>query len=85
MSVAYLNGEFLPLHEAKISPMDRGFLFGDGVYEVIPCYGGQAVAMPYHMERLRHSLEGIKLAAITSNSELVAVIEKLIELNGGGN
>ena len=85
MSVAYLNGEFLPLQEAKISPMDRGFLFGDGVYEVIPCYAGQAVAMPYHMERLRHSLEGIKLSATQPDSELISVIRELIELNGGGN
>ena len=38
--VAYLNGLYLPLDEARISPLDRGFLFGDGVYEVIPCYNG---------------------------------------------
>ena len=40
MSIVYLNGAYLPMEEAKISPMDRGFLFGDGIYEVIPSYGG---------------------------------------------
>ena len=43
MTIAYLNGKFLPLEEARISPMDRGFLFGDGIYEVIPSYGGRMV------------------------------------------
>ena len=51
MNQAYLNGAFTALENTKISPMDRGFLFGDGVYEVIPCYGGRLVAMPYHLER----------------------------------
>ena len=43
MTIAYLNGEFMPLEEARISPMDRGFLFGDGIYEVIPSYDGKMV------------------------------------------
>ena len=42
MTIAYLNGEFVPLEEARISPMDRGFLFGDGIYEVIPSYNESA-------------------------------------------
>jgi D-alanine transaminase len=45
MSMVYLNGAMMPMEEAKISPMDRGFLFGDGIYEVIPCYGGRSVGL----------------------------------------
>lgn len=85
MSVAYLNGEFLPLTEAKISPMDRGFLFGDGVYEVIPSYDGKTVAMRYHLERLKHSLEGIQLAGTPADSDLALLLQELIALNGSGD
>lgn len=41
MSVAYFNGEFMPLEDVRVSPLDRGYLFGDGVYEVVPSYGGK--------------------------------------------
>ncbi|MDC0572158.1 aminotransferase class IV [Luminiphilus sp.] len=85
MTMAYLNGEFLPLHEAKISPMDRGFLFGDGVYEVIPCYVGKTVALQYHMDRLRHSLHEIQLPIAPSDSDLEAILKELIIQNGNGN
>ena len=50
--IVYLNGSFLPVHEASISVMDRGFLFGDGVYEVIPVYGGRAFRLEHHLQRL---------------------------------
>ena len=49
MTIAYLNGDYAPLADGRISPMDRGFLFGDGVYEVIPCYDGNMVALQYHL------------------------------------
>ena len=75
MTIAYLNGDFVPLTEARISPMDRGFLFGDGVYEVIPSYQGQFVALDYHLERLRNSLEGIDLAINQSDEQLVALLD----------
>ena len=65
--------------------MDRGFLFGDGVYEVIPCYGGQPVAMQYHLERLHDSLEGIALSPSHSDEQLNALIDELIRQNGGGD
>ncbi len=58
----YLNGEFLPLAEARVSVLDRGFIFGDGVYEVIPCYGRQPFRLTEHLQRLQHSLDAIKLA-----------------------
>ena len=85
MTQAYLNGTFTALEDAKISPMDRGFLFGDGVYEVIPCYGGQLVAMPYHLERLAESLNGIALASPHSDDSLTSVLMELVDRNGGGD
>lgn len=84
MTTAYINGIFTPLSEARISPMDRGFLFGDGVYEVIPCYNGQPVAMPYHLERLHDSLAGIALSPPHSDDQLNVLIDELIRQNGGG-
>jgi D-alanine transaminase len=59
--IVYLNGEFLPLSDAKVSVMDRGFLFGDGVYEVIPVYGGHPFRLAEHLERLGNSLRGIRM------------------------
>jgi D-alanine transaminase len=57
----YLNGQYLPLADAKVSVMDRGFLFGDGVYEVIPAYFGQLFRLEDHLERLDNSLKSIRL------------------------
>lgn len=64
MALVLLNGEYLPQEQAKISPMDRGFLFGDGIYEVIPCYGGKPVGLTLHLERMNRGLTeiGIKYA-----------------------
>lgn len=61
MPLVYLNGEYMPLENAKISVLDRGFVFGDGVYEVVPCYGGKAFRLQEHLRRLESSLHGIKL------------------------
>ena len=58
----YLNGQFMPIEEAKVSVLDRGFIFGDGVYEVIPVYSRKAFRLEEHLRRLQHSLDGIKLA-----------------------
>ena len=85
MTQAYLNGAFTALEDAHISPMDRGFLFGDGVYEVIPCYDGQLVAMPYHLERLAHSLRGIALTSPHSDDALTCILTELVDRNGGGD
>jgi D-alanine transaminase len=59
--IAYLNGEFLPLDQAKVSVLDRGFIFGDGVYEVIPVYSRRAFRLPEHLKRLQHSLDSVRL------------------------
>lgn len=83
--IVYLNGEFLPAGEAKISVLDRGFIFGDGVYEVIPVYGGRLFRLPHHLERLDHSLEGIRLDNPLDHSHWQAVLEELVQRNGGGD
>ena len=57
----FLNGEFVSLEAARISPLDRGFLFGDGIYEVIPCYNGRMVGFERHMARLQQGLDTLKL------------------------
>ena len=61
MNEIYLNGDYMPLSEAKVPVMDRGFLFGDGVYEVIPVYGGRTFRLDQHMERLDNSLHSIRM------------------------
>ena len=85
MTIAYLNGDFAPLAEVRISPMDRGFLFGDGVYEVIPCYDGKMVALQYHLERLDQSLDGIALLQPHSDEHVINILEENVARNGAGN
>ncbi|MFZ2540744.1 MAG: D-amino acid aminotransferase [Gallionella sp.] len=77
----YLNGQYMPIEEAKISVLDRGFIFGDGVYEVIPVYSGKAFRLGSHLLRLQHSLNGIKLANPHSEAEWTTIIRTLIEKN----
>ena len=78
MSIVYLNGEYLPLDQAKISVMDRGFLFADGVYEVIPAYGGKLLRMQEHMQRLQNSLDAIRLENPLTNTQWQEITEKLL-------
>ena len=85
MTIAYLNGDYAPLADVRISPMDRGFLFGDGVYEVIPCYDGNMVALQYHLERLHQSLEGITLSQPHSDAQLTGILSEVVARNGAGN
>ena len=59
MSIAFLNDSYMPITEAKISPLDRGFLFGDGIYEVIPSYQGKLLGFKAHMDRILDGLGGI--------------------------
>ena len=61
LPICYLNGEYLPLREARISPLDRGFLYGDGVYEVMPVYGGRPFRFEAHCDRLTRSLSEIRM------------------------
>lgn len=85
MTTAYLNGTFLPLAEAKVSALDRGFLFGDGVYEVIPCYSGTPFRLQEHLTRLNRSLQAIQLTSPLEDSAWKTIIQQLITDNGGGH
>jgi D-alanine transaminase len=79
--IVYLNGQMIPKDEARISPEDRGFLFADGVYEVIRSYDGKLFRAAQHLERLRRSLREVRLdSAVAEN--LPSVIEELIRRNG---
>lgn len=77
MSTVYLNGQFLPMEEARISPMDRGFLFGDGIYEVIPCHGGRAIGLGPHLERLQGGLDAIDLRLRIDRREWTGIVDEL--------
>ncbi|HCI13853.1 MAG: D-amino acid aminotransferase [Gallionellales bacterium GWA2_60_142] len=79
----YLNGEFMPITEAKVSVLDRGFIFGDGVYEVIPVYSRRAFRLPEHLKRLQHSLDGIKLPNPHDEAEWTRIVEEIIARNEG--
>jgi D-alanine transaminase len=83
--IVYLNGNFLPLEEARISVLDRGFIFGDGIYEVIPVYGGRLFRLPEHLQRLENSLQGIKLANPLTPPQWIETLETLVAHNHGGD
>jgi D-alanine transaminase len=74
----YLNGVFLPLAEARIPVLDRGFIFGDGVYEVIPVYARRPFRVDEHLHRLQHSLDGIRLQNPHRPAEWKRLIEDVI-------
>jgi len=79
MKKVFLNGDYLPLAEAKVSVLDRGFLFGDGVYEVIPAYAGRLFRLESHIERLNNSLNGIRLPLNYSVSKWQAILQPLLD------
>jgi len=61
MQMIYLNGEWMPIEKAMVPVLDRGFIFGDGVYEVIPCYSGHPFRLREHLTRLQSSLDGVRI------------------------
>ena len=73
----YLNGEFLPLSEARISVLDRGFLFGDGVYEFIASYAGRLFMLEEHLDRLERSMRELAFDPISrTDMRTAAVVER---------
>lgn len=80
--IAYVNGEFVPLEEARISVLDRGFLFADGIYEVSAVLGGQLVDNEAHLARLERSVAAIDLPLPVTLERLVALEEELVKRNG---
>lgn len=79
----YLNGRYMPVELAQVSVLDRGFIFGDGVYEVIPVYNRRAFRLPEHLRRLQHSLDAIKLTNPHNDNEWTHIVERIIEKNAG--
>ncbi|MGI9228966.1 MAG: D-amino-acid transaminase [Gammaproteobacteria bacterium] len=84
VSVVYLNGEFVPLQQAKVSVLDRGFLFGDGVYEVIPVFAGATFREREHLQRLDRSLQAIALRLPMSEADWHKMLQALLEKNQSG-
>ena len=85
MSIVYLNGEYMPREAAKISPMDRGFLFGDGIYEVIPSYAGKLVGFAPHIDRLNQGLGLVAIDCQRSLAQWRELAQTLVQKNGSGN
>lgn len=83
--VAWLNGRFLPLAEARVSPLDRAFLFGDAVYEVLPVYAGRVYRLAQHLERLDRSLHAIRMQPPLAHAAWQSVCGGLVQRNGAGD
>ncbi|QID16371.1 D-amino acid aminotransferase [Nitrogeniibacter mangrovi] len=81
MSTCYLNGQWQALESARISPMDRGFLFGDGVYEVIPAYSGHPFRLDEHLRRLANSLAAIGLPNPLPHADWAALVREAVARN----
>ncbi len=76
---AFLNGEYLPLEECRVSVLDRGFIYGDGVYELLPVYKNNAFYLAQHLKRLQRSMGEIKIESPYDNSEWQTLINNLIQ------
>jgi len=82
-ATVYLNGRFLPLEEACVPVLDRGFLLGDGVYEVIPVYGRRPFRLDQHLGRLAHSLAAVRIPDPLDRDSWRRVVEELVARNAG--
>ncbi len=82
LTQVYLDGKFLPPDQAKVSVFDRGFIFGDGVYEVIPVFGGRLFRLPHHLARLEASLAAIRVHNPHTAGEWKNVFARLMEEHG---
>lgn len=85
LPICYLNGTRLPIDEARISPFDRGFLYADGAYEVMPVYGGRPFRFDAHLKRLGRSLAEIHMEDPHTREEWHDILGQLINSNGGGD
>jgi D-alanine transaminase len=83
LPICYLNGDYVPLSEARISPLDRGFLFADSVYEVLPAFAGRMFRFQEHFDRLARSLTEIQLPSPHTHHEWLVLLEELIRRNRG--
>lgn len=85
LPVAWFNGKFMAVADVRISPLDRGFLYADSVYEVIPVFAGQSFLLEPHLSRLERSLREISIRNPHSRAEWTGIVEGLISQNGGGS
>jgi len=81
--IVYLNGKFMPVEDAHIPVLDRGFIFGDGVYEVIPVYSRHPFRLAEHLHRLQHSLDRVRIANPYSDAEWARLAGEIIKRNAG--
>ncbi|MGO4157845.1 D-amino acid aminotransferase [Cupriavidus sp. YAF13] len=80
--IVYLNGELTPLSEARVPVLDRGFIFGDGVYEVVPIYAGKPFRLQQHLARLARSLDTIGIPNPHADAQWMALIDRVVQANG---
>jgi D-alanine transaminase len=83
--LCYLNGEYLPLNQAKVSVLDRGFIFGDGVYEVVPVYGRKLFRFDEHMARLTRSLSKVRIENPLARAEWLERCRRLVAASATDN
>lgn len=81
--IVYLNGEFMPIEKAYIPVLDRGFIFGDGVYEVIPAYSKHPFRLAEHLRRLQHSLDKVRITNPHSDAEWSRMTGEILQRNAG--
>lgn len=85
LPICLLDGAFVPTQDARVSPFDRGFLFGDGVYEVIPCFNAKPFRLAAHLDRLQAGLDALQIANPHSRPQWTRLVHELIAANGGGD
>ena len=76
--IVYLNGSYMPLSEARIPVLDRGFIFGDGIYEVVPVYEGRPFRLAHHLKRLKRSLAKIRITNPLDDAGWTQLIDELV-------
>ncbi len=81
-ATVYLDGEFMPSTKATISPLDRGFIFGDGIYEVVPVFSGRPFRLVHHLRRLRNSLAAVGIDSPMGDADWHRVLQRLVDDNG---
>ncbi|HYM34154.1 MAG TPA: aminotransferase class IV, partial [Steroidobacteraceae bacterium] len=85
LPICYLNGEYLPLTAARISPLDRGFLFADSVYEVLAVFAKRPYRFIEHFARLDRSLHEIRMTSPLNHREWLAIVQELTARNACEN
>lgn len=85
MSIVYLNGRFVDAAQAHVSAMDRGFLFADGVYEVVPVFNGRPLGLQEHLQRLERSLDELRIERPFTREQGAQLFLDMIQRNGGGD